>query len=103
MNIFGLHVFEVDLGDALAPDLPDALEYLEPGDLIRFHTTTKRSIETAPGCYVVRFFQATYAGRVVSVDDEAIVIRYYMPEQLIWRRAETSVEHIELILKASAD
>lgn len=103
MNIFGLHIFEVDLEDQLAPDLPDTLDYLERGDLIRFHTTIKRSVETAPGCYVVRWYPATYAGRVVSVDEDTVTIRYYIPELLMWRRAEAKVENIELILKHNVE
>lgn len=47
MNIFGLRVFEVDavkihgagvdtLSDQLPPDLPDAIDFIEPGDLVSY-------------------------------------------------------------------
>lgn len=90
-------------GDHLAPDLPDVVEYLERDDLIRYHTLMKRSIKTAPGCYVVRFYEAIYAGRVVAVEGDTIAIRYYDPQRLLWQRAETTADHIELVLKANAD
>jgi hypothetical protein len=110
MNIFGLRVFEADtvgihgtsadeLFGVLPPDLPDVAEYLEPGDLVRYHTQTRRSIETEPGCYVVRFYNTEHTGRILSIDEDTVTIRYYDRWCLCWRRAETTVEHLELILK----
>lgn len=112
MNIFGLRVFEVDtvkihgagvdeLSDQLPPDLPEVMEYLEPGDLVRYYTQTKRSIETEPGCFVVRFYNTSYTGRVVSIEEDTITIRYYDRWCLCWRRAKTTVEHLELLLKSN--
>lgn len=60
MNIFGLKVFEVDLdtlSDQLPPDLPAAIDFIEPGDLVTY---------TAPN-------GNTFTAKVVSKDyDESI-------------------------------
>lgn len=105
LNIPFTHIvfYSDEPADTLAPELPDALEYLEPGDLIRLHTTVKRNVETLPGCYVVKFYPAVYAGRVVSVDQDTVTVRYYIPELLMWRRADAKVENIELILKHNVE